>query len=217
MDNPLILQCSPRPKGNSAYAAKLIQDILRLEAKPPVTRPRPVTLLNLYDYTIKPCIGCDICAIPKSYATFFLGCPLAPHDDSESLMKAIFAATTLYVVSPIYHYHLPSQAKALLDRLQPFYWMQMGKVAYPTTQQNRRYYPLFIAGQERGQKLFEGSRLTLRYSLHAAGFTSDDFLGLRGLDRHNDLKNSPQAQQSLRNFILQTLTPQDAQSPHEED
>lgn len=214
MDNPLILQCSPRPKGNSAYAANLIQNILEQEATlPPETSIRK---LNLCDYNITPCIGCDICAIPQSHTTFFLGCPLAPKDQSETLFKEIFRASTLYFVSPIYHYHLPAQAKALLDRLQPFYWMQMKKVPYPANHKNRRYYPLFIAGQERGQKLFEGSRLSLRYSFEAAGFTSQNFLGLRGLDPQNALKNSPQAQELLRDFIVATFIPQGDAPLHED-
>ena len=214
MDTPLILQCSPRPRGNSAYAAKLIQDILEQET--PLLASKTSRSLNLYDYSISPCTGCDICAIPKSHTSFFLGCPLAPKDDSEALFKEILTASTLYLVSPIYHYHLPAQAKAVLDRLQPFYWMQMNKVPFPAGHQQHRYYPLFIAGQERGQKLFEGSRLTLRYSFEAAGFTSDSYLGLRGLDPQDALKSSPQAQELLREFILRTLRPQGELLLHEE-
>lgn len=278
MTSPLILQCSPRPGGNSAHAAKLVQAMLRqgetphrlaggqvveqggkqgqpkgqigghikaltsqgnsqLNGQSPShvqahsqihdqnhkDQPQKsqqkkdqtqdyVPILNLYDYSIAPCIGCDICAIPKSHTTFFLGCPLAPKDDSEPLFRALFQASTLYLISPIYHYHLPAQAKAVLDRLQPFYWMEQGKAPYPPDHHiakqgpQRRYYPIFIAGQERGQKLFDGSRLTLRYSFHSAGFTNDDWLGLRGLDPKNALKNSPQAQGLLREFITRTLT-----------
>lgn len=218
MKHPLILQCSPRRGGNSAHAAELVQRVIQRHCAPHTGNGNSkITRLDLADYSISPCIGCDLCAKPQNHTAFFWGCPLAPKDDSEPLFKALFQASTLYIISPIYHYHLPAQAKALLDRLQPFYWMQQGKVPYPAEHsQARHYFPLFIAGQERGQKLFEGSLLTLRYSFQATGFSSSAHLGLRGLDPKNALQTNPESQRMVEEFIERTINQQAPLPPHEE-
>lgn len=204
MPQPLIVNCSPRQGGNSAYAADSIAKKLA-DAVPP---QGALTVLSLCDYTITPCIGCDICASPKSHRRFFLGCPLAPQDESEHVITALLQASSLYFVSPIYHYHLPAQAKALLDRLQPFFWMQQQKAPYPSLlTPHIRYFPLFVAGQAQGKKLFEGSLLSLRYSFQSLGWQQGNWLGLRSIDEKDALRHNTEAQKNIEEYLMQSLTP----------
>ena len=75
------------------------------------------------------CIGCDACrdniaklaelgedAIGDDFA------PCAIDDDMQEIYELIDAADEITVVSPVYFAGPPSQLKALLDRLQPYYW-----------------------------------------------------------------------------------------------
>lgn len=211
MLQPLIIQCSPRPHGNSAYAAELVRNCIQRHYADNAQElgAEGVKVIRLCDYAISPCIGCDICAIPKSYRSFFLGCPLSKHDESETVLAALLQASPLYFISPIYHYHLPAQAKAVLDRLQPFYWMELGKVPYPPDFiRGRHQVSILVAGQPRGEQLFHGSMLSLRYSLRSIGFEYEDSLGLRGLDAQNDLRANPVAQERITEIVSRTLNRQ---------
>lgn len=202
MNFPLLLQCSPRLNGNSAFAASLAAKTISglFPGQPP---PEP---LNLCSYTITPCIGCDICAVPKSHTKFFLGCPLSHNDDSVKIFTMLLQAPAVFFFSPIYHYHLPAQCKALLDRLQPFYWMHQCKTPFPEVYTPKKhYFALLVAGQTKGQKLFEGSRLSLRYSFQALDYQHGQCLGLRNIDGKQDLRNNPAARKKTEAFILRAL------------
>ena len=75
------------------------------------------------------CTGCDACrdniaklvelgeeAIDDDFA------PCVIDDDMQEIYELIDSADEITVVSPVYFAGPPSQLKALLDRLQPYYW-----------------------------------------------------------------------------------------------
>lgn len=115
------------------------------------------------------------------------GCPLTRKDDSVALLTLLAETPGLCLVSPIYFYHVPAQLKALLDRTQPF-WRFAEAGVTPYAGMPRRRCEVILAGaRPGGERLFEGSLLTLRYAFRGlhAGITEP--LTLYGLDGPDDL------------------------------
>lgn len=95
---------SPRSYGNSIQA-------LRLALKAAEFEGAEVSIINLYDYEIKPCLGCvsdDImaCTYP---------CPI--NDDMVKIYPKIIEADALIISSPIYWFGVTGPIKNLIDRL----------------------------------------------------------------------------------------------------
>ncbi|MEM4556385.1 MAG: flavodoxin family protein, partial [Sulfolobales archaeon] len=95
---------SPRPYGNSVQALRLALRAAELEGA-------EVELVNLYEYDVKPCMGCvsdDImaCTYP---------CPI--NDDMVKLYPKIIEADGLIISSPIYWFGVSGLLKNLIDRL----------------------------------------------------------------------------------------------------
>lgn len=129
------------------------------------------------------------------------GCPLAAGDDSLPLYEAMITAPALFVVAPIYFYHLPAHFKALIDRLQTFW--RMSEAGFPplAALPPRPCYPVLIAGRRQGERLFEGSLLTLKQALKALGFTLEEPLLLRGLDGPEDFPRGDAAAEAFAAYI----------------
>lgn len=146
------------------------------------------------------------------------GCPLAAGDDSLPLYKAMVTAPALFVVAPVYFYHLPAHFKALIDRLQTFW--RMSEAGFPplAALPPRPCYPVLIAGRKQGERLFEGSLLTLKQAVKALGFTPEEPLLLHGLDGPEDFLREDAAAEAFAMYIegitraapLLTLSPEGA-------
>jgi len=175
----VVLAASPRTSGNSEHAAGLASACLR-------AAELPVDLLLLRDYTIAPCISCGLCS------TLPGACALDPDrsgrpDDAAAIFACLRAAAGLVVISPVYFYGLPALFKALVDRSQR-YWPQAG---IRTDQSAKPAYAILPAGRMRGDRLFDGSLLTLRPFLHLLNFRLQDHLPLRGLNAPDALAGRP--------------------------
>lgn len=79
-------------------------------------------VVRLADYEVLGCVGCGACS--RTGACVLAGRP-APsgRPGFDELARVLVAADALVLVAPIYFSGPPSQLKALLDRLQPF-WAQ---------------------------------------------------------------------------------------------
>ena len=171
----LILCCSPHAGGSAARAARII-------AKGASERGPAPSLVSLWDKRLCGCIHCDACAKAPH------ACPLAARDDCEELFSLIRSHEHVLWISPVYFYGLPSQAKALIDRGQRFYNASPGSSAQgdkpaPGTKSSTA---LFLAGQTRGAKLFEGSRLGVKYFMEALGCPVNMACALRGINEPDD-------------------------------
>ena len=112
----LVISASPRARGRSAVLARAVCDALSAAAPAPEARP---VLVSLADLDIRPCIGCDACACgPNAPAAL----PCAIDDDMVRVRALMDACDELVLVSPVYFAGAPAQLKALLDRLQPYFW-----------------------------------------------------------------------------------------------
>ena len=172
----LILCCSPHAGGSAARAARII-------AKGASEKGPAPNLVSLWDKKLCGCIHCDACAKAPH------ACPLAAKDDCEELFSLIRSHDHVLWISPVYFYGLPSQAKALIDRGQRFYNASPASSASekepaPGTKSSTA---LFLAGQTRGAKLFEGSRLSVKYFMGAIGCPVNMACALRGINAPDDV------------------------------
>jgi len=70
--------------------------------------------VQIADYQISPCNGCDQCLRPPN------DCPLAENDDTKKLEEQILGASALLIAAPNYFGSVSSQIKVLIDRSRPW-------------------------------------------------------------------------------------------------
>jgi multimeric flavodoxin WrbA len=99
----LTILGSPRKHGNTDAVLR------RFETKAG-DAGHVVTRVNVVDYQVGGCLGCDNCqAILEDFAC-------AQNDDAEELLGQIAAADLTVFAAPVYCWSLPAQLKALFDR-----------------------------------------------------------------------------------------------------
>lgn len=131
----LIVVGSPRVHGRSAALAEELFEAC-IEECP----EDEVSLASVSTLEIQPCQGCDACKALDSDTALAgglsldaakekpaeekhaFGAPCAIHDDMAEVRELLDEADELIVVSPVYFSGAPAQMKALLDRLQPYFW-----------------------------------------------------------------------------------------------
>lgn len=97
----LILNGSPRDNGTSAQLSFFVHSLTNGER------------LQISDYKIKACTGCESCK--KS------GFCVLQDDDMILFYTAIQNTKKIIIISPIYFFGMPSHFKALIDRTQVFW------------------------------------------------------------------------------------------------
>ncbi len=70
--------------------------------------------VQIADYQISPCNGCDQCLRPPN------DCPLAENDDTKKLEEQILGSSALFIAAPNYFGSVSSQIKVLIDRSRPW-------------------------------------------------------------------------------------------------
>jgi len=73
-----------------------------------------INKIQITDYNIIPCNGCDACLKPPN------DCPLAKEDDTNALEDLILGSTALIIAAPNYFGSVSSQIKVLIDRSRPW-------------------------------------------------------------------------------------------------
>nr|WP_300162349.1 NAD(P)H-dependent oxidoreductase [Solidesulfovibrio sp.] len=175
MGEAAVFLCGPRAGGNSdtaglTFAAALAQAGL------------PARVVRLRDERIAPCRGCGVCAGPGER------CPLDRDGDAaEALFDLIEAAPVAAFAAPIYFYHLPAVFKGFIDRAQRRYAARLAVAARAPSSPARPAHALLVAGRRRGERLFDGSLLTLKYFLWPLSRELAEPCLLRGMDAPGDL------------------------------
>ncbi|MBU4524081.1 MAG: flavodoxin family protein [Desulfomicrobium sp.] len=180
MNDPLVISLSPRAGGNSDQAAALFARSLDLS-------PRPVFLR---DHVLEPCTGCGACADDGR-------CRIGA-DGAEELFTRLDSACGVVLTAPVYFYHLPSQAKAWIDRAQSRYMARQRGLRLPGFV--RPAYVVLVAGRTRGEHLFAGILPTLRYFLEVFDLRMENTLCLRGLDQAEDFSRDRAAADAVRDL-----------------
>lgn len=221
-DSPYFtLAASPRPGGNTDAAARLfLEGYSRAGSLPkygeaPFLNPengRGPEPVYLRSHRVEPCVSCSACANAARHLkscdlaqagasgpgpSLPFGCPLTARDDSTPLLCMLAKAVGLCIIAPVYFYHLPAALKALVDRTQPFWALRDAGISCYSGQRRRTCHVILLAARTRGNKLFEGSRLTLKYALEPLNIRLAEPLLLRGLDSPSDLLGQPEAMRSV--------------------
>ena len=179
MNAPLIVSLSPRAGGNSDQAA----DVFARSLSGGFER------LRLCDHDVRPCTGCGGCSRDGA-------CVMGGEDAAEDLFARLDLASGLVLAAPVYFYHLPSQAKAWVDRAQSRYMARQRGLSRPGSV--RPAYIVLVAGRTRGENLFAGIMPTLRYFLDVLDFRIEGFAHLRGLEDPEDFLRDARAGESVR-------------------
>ena len=70
--------------------------------------------IQIADYEITPCTGCDQCLRPPN------DCPLAEKDDTKKIESLILGSSAILIAAPNYFGSVSSQIKVLIDRSRPW-------------------------------------------------------------------------------------------------
>lgn len=163
--NRLIIVGSPRTNGRSAHLANMLFETCIEECPDDELALAPVSTLS-----VAGCTGCDACrdniaklaelgeeAIDDDFA------PCVIDDDMQEIYELIDSADEITVVSPVYFAGPPSQLKALLDRLQPYYWTN-------ARVEEKRPAVLHVVGEGGDPHGFSALVCIVRSALAVAGF-----------------------------------------------
>ena len=125
--NRVIIMGSPRSYGRSAHLAEML-----FEACIDECPEDEVYLVPVSELEIGPCIGCGGCSKLREFEIESDDAAGEPQtvqlhrcvfdDDMAELYDLLLDADELVVVSPVYFSGAPSPMKALLDRMQPFFY-----------------------------------------------------------------------------------------------
>lgn len=168
MSDVLVLSCSPRKGGNSDTLAEFFSSGVShagAEAK----------LLFLRDFHIRPCTACGVCSTAPDNS-----CALGDGDDAELLFSRMARSSMVVLCSPVYFYALPAVCKAFIDRAQRFWHSEKREAMRP-------FWSILVGARTRGDRLFEGSELTLRYFGRAIGLSLTDCIHCYGYDAPHDV------------------------------
>lgn len=167
MEKWLIINGSPRINGKSArvvrlLAAQLEQSQLQVQ----------VELFEVANAQVEGCNGCAYC---ETAGTCIY------EDDMVGLMGQLEQAQRVLMVMPIYFAGAPSQAKAMLDRMQPYFWEYLKRKRAGLPSAEKRPLTLFVVGDGGDPHGFEPLVATVRSSMALAGFAIDEVVPLVGL------------------------------------
>ena len=168
--NRLIIVGSTRVNGRSAALAQQIFDTC-LEEYP----EDAVTIASVASLGIKPCIGCNACRKGDCVID----------DDMGQVLDLVEAADEIIVVSPVYFAGPPAAFKALLDRLQPFFWTD-------ARHQDFRPMTLHIIGEGHDPFGYDPLVTCVSSAFYCAGFQLDQILDWVGkIDASGEITDDP--------------------------
>ena len=168
--NRLIIVGSPRTDGRCAHLADALFEACIEDHPEDEVALAPVSTLD-----VAPCTGCDGCrpegwerggAVPEADGA--PRCVVA--DDMQEIYELIDAADELAVVAPVYFAGPSSQLKALLDRLEPYFYTD-GRHRRPL-----RPATLHVVGEGGDPYGYEPLVGIVRSALSVAGFRVETVL-----------------------------------------
>ena len=171
---------SPRRGGNTEI---LLEEVLRGAEK----EGAKVERLYLSDFTITPCKECHGCDETGNCIIL---------DDMEKIYPKLLEADVVILASPIFFYGVTAWTKALIDRSQAL-WVRKYLLKKPSLgKEGKKRKGFFISlGATKGQKVFEGSILTVKYFFDVLNADYAGDLLFRGVEAKGDILKHPEALQ----------------------
>jgi multimeric flavodoxin WrbA len=174
----MALYGSPRQGGNTEI---LLDEFI----KGAMSEGAAVDRLTIHDAAISPCRGCLAC--------FQKGrCIIA--DDMEQIYPRLVAADIVVLASPIFFYGVTGGTKVLIDRVQALWGRKYVLKDPELGKEGKKRVGFFISvGGTKGQKMFEGAVLTVKYFFDAFNVKYEGELLVRQVDGKGDILKQPQA------------------------
>ncbi len=113
-------------------------------------------------------------------------------DDMQALYRKLLETDHIVFASPIFFYGVTGQAKAIIDRCQAL-WIRRNVLGMGKEDKRVRKGLFISVGATRGQKLFDGAVLTVKYFFDAIGVEYSGDLLIRGIDNKGQIKEHPTA------------------------
>jgi multimeric flavodoxin WrbA len=171
---------SPRRGGNTEL---LLEEALKGAER----EGAEVERIYLSDFTITPCKECHGCDNTGNCVIL---------DDMEKIYPKLLEANVLILASPIFFYGVTAWAKALIDRSQAL-WARKYLIKDPSLgKEGKKRKGFFISvGATKGQKVFEGAILTVKYFFDVLNAEYVGELLYRGVEAKGDILKHPEALQ----------------------
>ena len=165
---------SPRMKGNT--------DLLLDEAlKGAESQGAEVEKILVDKLQIAPC---------KEYYACLRDGKCVIKDDMDGIYDKLLAADAVIIASPMFFYNVSAQLMLLISRCQAL-WARKYVLKNMDIPEKRG---AFIAvGATKGEKLFDGPKLTVKYFFQAINTRYTDELLIRGVDKKGEVKEHPTA------------------------
>jgi len=109
MKKVVLINGSPRKNRSCNY---LLDQAI--EGVKSIIKDITIEKIQIADYNITPCNGCDQCLRPPN------DCPLAENDDTKKLEDLILDCDAMIIAAPNYFGSVSSQIKAFIDRSRPW-------------------------------------------------------------------------------------------------
>jgi multimeric flavodoxin WrbA len=165
---------SPRIKGNS--------DLLLDEAlKGAQSRGAEVEKIVVDKLNISPC---------KEYYGCLKDGNCVIRDDMDDLYPKILDADVIIVASPMFFYTVSAQLMLLISRCQAL-WAR--KYVLKNLDIPPKKGAFIAVGATKGEKLFDGPKLTIKYFFQAINADYTEELLVRGVDKRGEIKDHPTA------------------------
>ncbi len=108
-------------------------------------------------------------------------------DDMDPLYRKLLEADHVILASPIFFYSITAQAKAVVDRCQAL-WVRRHVLKTGGDDRRERRGAFISVGATRGEKLFDGAVLTVKYFFDAIGVKYAGDLLVRGIDNKGQIE-----------------------------
>jgi multimeric flavodoxin WrbA len=168
---------SPRRGGNTEL---LLDETLKGAAE----QGARVEAIHLRGLRVSPCNECLSCFTDGA-------CVIA--DDMQGIYPRLLEAHIVILASPIFFYGITGWAKAMVDRCQAL-WARKYVLHDPLLETEKKRKGFFISvGGTKGQRVFEGAILTVRYFFDAFDTKYTGDLLFRGVDACGDIRKNPDA------------------------
>jgi multimeric flavodoxin WrbA len=109
-------------------------------------------------------------------------------DDMDEIYRKLLDADIIIVASPIFFYTVSAQLMLLISRCQAI-WAR--KYVLKDLDIPMRKGAFIAVGATRGQKLFDGPKLTVHYFFQAINVEYKEELLVRGVDKRGEIKDHP--------------------------
>lgn len=146
---------------------------------------------------IRPCIECRTCETTGYCAI---------DDDMQKVYALLRRADVIAAASPIFFYGVTAYLKGLIDRTQCL-WARRYLLKLTDPGAPSRKGVFLSVGATKGEKLFEGATLTMKYFFDAVGATFADSLTYRRIELPGDIEKHPTALSDARELAGTVVKP----------